>query len=292
MIFVRYELGDPSVGARWEQQELRGDDLVVIRERHEGAFFDESLAIERATGWGHLRYVLDGPLVTRGAAPAVELRAQDALVSAAVGDAPVRALTTSTDVLHVAWRAGSDLARALRPASGTRLGLSPLSHASLRQVAESLRDADPGSTSPLRATRAMLEALRAEGLPFDPSALAAARPVLADEHEVARALERVTFPLSRHPTSVDLARALGVTESHALRRVNRYFRRFHRCVGSWRDYLRGQRVMLGAFFMARRDARTESVARVLGFRSPTSFCHAFDAAGLPSPRVLQRALVE
>ena len=75
------------------------------------------------------------------------------------------------------------------------------------------------------------------------------------------------------------------------RRANDHFRRFHISVSSWRQYVQGMRVGLGSFFMSQRRARTEHVSRLLGFGSPTSFCHAFHDAGLPSPLAVQRQLL-
>ena len=62
----------------------------------------------------------------------------------------------------------------------------------------------------------------------------------------------------------------------------------------------GGNVTFGALAMtqALRDgsaeilaANAEDVARALGFRSPTSFCHAFHRAGLPSPQRVQAELL-
>ena len=66
--------------------------------------------------------------------------------------------------------------------------------------------------------------------------------------------------------------------------------RFHLSASSWREFLSCLRLEMGSFFMGAPNARTEDVSRYLGFSSPTSFCHALQDAGLPSPQTLQAEL--
>ncbi|MCA9176756.1 MAG: helix-turn-helix transcriptional regulator [Planctomycetales bacterium] len=289
MIVVRYTAADPRGQANWFQHELRSDDLVLIRECHTGGIVDETLVPEQADGWSGIRYLLDGPVVARAPGRCVELRQGDAFASSTVGTAPVRSLTMTTDVLHILWRRDSSVGRSI--SSSAKLRFSPLTDASLRRVVAALAADDRNAPCPSTTVHEVLVALRAEGLPVTPPTVDWAHPTALEDHAVAHAIERVAFPLSSRPMSVDLARELGVGEHHALRRANQYFRRFHLCARSWREYLRGQRVALGAFFMGRPEARTDRVARLLGFQSPTSFCHAFLAAGLASPREVQRELL-
>jgi AraC-like DNA-binding protein len=166
--------------------------------------------------------------------------------------------------------------------------------AKLRQLADALGDGNAVPGAVASAAGEVIAALRAEGFPLRATAYAALTGAQANdmaEQHLANAVERSLTPLSSQPTSVDLSRALGVGEHHALRRANGLFRRFYFSVAGWREYLRRRRIDLGAFFMGRPDARTEDVAHVLGFRSPTSFCHAFQAASLPSPRAVQDHLL-
>ncbi len=288
VIVVRYTARGPSGGGLWVQHELRSEDLVVIREVHRGGIVDETLAPERADGWAGVRYLLEGPGVACLPDRSVDLRAEDAIVCSKVGRAPVRSLTMTTDVLHIVWRRDSAIGASVP--QDVKLAFSPLTRASLRRVVESLAAEDQGA-GPFGAIREALLALRSEGLPVAPPPANGHHSASVNDYAVARALERVAFPLSTRPMSIDLSRALGVGEYHALRLANRYFRCFHLCVRSWRDYLKGQRVALGAFFMGRPGARTDEVARALGFQSPTSFCHAFLSAGLPSPQKVQRSLL-
>jgi hypothetical protein len=88
--------------------------------------------------------------------------------------------------------------------------------------------------------------------------------------------------------AVDLAAALGVGERQALRRANDHFHAFHLTISTWRQYVSGIRLAVGAFFMTAPGAKIEEVSERIGFRTPTSFWHALHDAGLPSPQKLQR----
>jgi transcriptional regulator GlxA family with amidase domain len=143
-----------------------------------------------------------------------------------------------------------------------------------------------------RAHRAAIEALRvfrASGVPFGSDAEDhVANDVAPEAHAFAQALESTANRLGDQPMAVDLARALGVGQRQALRRAHDHFRAFHLTVTTWREYMLGVRLAMGAFFSAAPGARTDAVSRLVGFGSPVSFCHALHAAGLPSPQELQR----
>lgn len=285
MLLVRRTFDDGREGCRWTHEALRDEDFVIVRERHRGGVFDETLVPEAGTACAALRYVLHGRLFAHAAHGGVELRAGDLLLSSMYGGAPVRSLTMDADTIQIVWRCGGPAGTALP--HDARLRLSFDANARFLRLAESLSHGDRFSA--IEASVDVLDVLRATGVPLDSIALRASE-VTVDTRDTARAIERA-FPLSSHPTSLDLARALGICEPHALRRTNAHFRRYYRCVPSWREYLRNTRLYVGAFFMGRPGARTEDVARALGFRSPTSFCHAFEAGGLRSPQRVQRDLL-
>jgi hypothetical protein len=275
-------MNDGRDGGCWMQEALRNEEFVILRERHLGGFFDETLVHEGATVCASIRYVLRGPLLVRTAGSGVELRAGDALVSAMHGATPARSLTMDSDMIQLTWRC-----RGARPQEG-RFRPSARASSLFLRLAASLSHGD--RVSAVRAAVDVFDALRAEGIPLDTAALERASDVSFDTKEISRAIASAV-PLWSHPTSADLARALGVCEPHALRRTNLHFRKYYRCVSSWRDYLRCNRLYFGSFFMGRPGARTEDVARALGFRSPTSFCHAFHIGGLGSPQRVQRELL-
>ncbi len=288
MLHLRHTLGDPQLGASFVQDELRTHDLVVLRVRHDGGIADDALERTVTTvraGWSMVRFVVEGPVLVRDGAHGIAVERGEAFASSEWGSAPARSLTTASETLLFAWRSGGSLGPSL-PHDGL-LRLSPTARNGLFDLAHAMAAREPAST--VRATRAAAAIFSAAGLPLDAAAPLAAAP--RSSHDFARALERVLFPMTSQPMAVDLARALGVCERQALRRANDHFRRFHISVSSWRQYVQGMRVGLGSFFMSQRRARTEHVSRLLGFGSPTSFCHAFHDAGLPSPLAVQRQLL-
>lgn len=279
-------------GAQWSQLELRTKDLVIILERHDGSLRDEAVVPEQSQRCSAFRYVLDGPLVARGASQSFDLRPGDALVAPTPGLWPLRSLAPSTTVLNIGWRRNGLLGAGISHQASFRPGV--LAKARLLALADALLDGAPLDVS-RPVVQAALAALRADGLPFPPDDVVAEACLAranSNEGDVARVVERVSSTLSAQPTSVDTAGALDVGAYHSLRRIKAFLREFYVSVGGWRDYLQLRRLQLGALFVGHPDARTETVARALGFRSPTSFCHAFHAAGLPSPREVQRLLLQ
>lgn len=275
----------PSGDTSWLQEELRSRGLVFVRSRYLGARRDETFSSERAEGCSSIRFVLEGPLVAHVDGAPVDVREGELVASATHGTCRARSLEPGSDVLIVGWRnggVGDPLAR------DVRLRLSTGAVACLRRFADALADRDAPTAILDAAASDVVGVLRAEGFPLAREAVPAAD---AEARRLAAAMESSLSSFASQPTSLDLARALGVGEHHALRRANAWFRRFYFSVSGWREYLRVRRLDLGAFFMGHPGARTEDVARTLGFRSPTSFCHAFQTAGLPSPRAVQALLL-
>jgi hypothetical protein len=283
VIVVRHAHTDPLHGGAWRQDELRADDFVIVREREHGSVVDETIMPERVAGWTAVRFVLDGPLAVRGA----DLHAGDVVLTSTYGDAPARTLEHRMDTLTLIWRADSAIGSAL--ASADVMRPSPRAARSLVNLAERLAVDDTSIVT--GAAFDAFDALRAAGVPLANvrDMRASMRSATAGEHEIARVLGRVMCSLASQPMAIDLARGLGVCERQALRRVNAFFARYYRTARSWRDYVSGMRVLLGTFFIAQPAATTEHVASLLGFASATSFCHAFQDAGLPSPLAVQRS---
>jgi AraC-like DNA-binding protein len=130
----------------------------------------------------------------------------------------------------------------------------------------------------------LLGLLRAEGAPFVPVFSGdlievPSAPVLRLSH----ALDIVLSRLEDGPSMTDLDAALGLSS----RQINRVVTDFNRRYGfnslGWRDTRNRRRLLVGATMMTSEDARTELVARAMGYSSPTGFCHALSVAGLPSP---------
>lgn len=285
MIHLHHELGDPELGSTFTQHELRTKDFVVVRSIHDGGRNDDALenaVAPEGSGWSSVRFVLQGPLAIRQGSGGPTLDRGDAFVATHAHTAPGRTLTDRSDVLALAWRrAGEDGAYA------GMLSLSPAARGGLVQLANVIASRDtPGA---ILAAREATFGLRAAGvvLPAD----GPRTPTTSGALAMARALERVFFPLAARPMAIDLAQALGVGQRHALRLANAYFRDYYAGASTWRDYVHVMRIGLGTFFMSHPRARTEKVSQLLGFGSPTSFCHALQEAGLPSPSAVQRALL-
>jgi len=164
--------------------------------------------------------------------------------------------------------------------------LSPIDLARARVFADALSDArsDPGS-----AAGELLAMLASSGLPVRPVEREAWATSPLDAR-IADALSATVFTPGTLATAKVLAAQLGMDEKPTLRAINDYLRRLHLTVRSWQAYATRIRVDLGLFAMSAPGARTEEIARLLGFSSPTAFCHAFTRAGLPSPGAIRDIL--
>jgi AraC-like DNA-binding protein len=134
--------------------------------------------------------------------------------------------------------------------------------------------------------REVLALLRAAGLPFDhvevpyePSPLGTLNAAIAT----------AISSLERSPSIDDIATQLGWNERRVHRAIKALTQHYAIPWTEWRSALHCFRLLNATRLLAAPRATTESVSRLTGFRSPTSLCHAFDKAGLPSPGALTRA---
>lgn len=285
MLHLHHVVGDPDLDAVFTQHELRERGLIVMRTVHSGGRNDDALEQVMTTegwDWSGVRFVVDGPLLVRHGVGATVVSPGEAFASLRWRDAAARSLTDLSDVLAIVWRSPAP-----RVAGGHgRVTLSPAGRAGLVRLARTIAERD--TESAVWAAREAIACLRAAGIVVNEVSRA---PLPPADHAFARALERTFFPMTSRPMAVDLAGALGVGERQALRRANAFFRDYCASGSTWRDYVHVMRVGLGTFFVSHPQARTEHVSRLLGFASPTSFCHALHAAGLPSPQAIRRALL-
>ena len=286
MLHLHHTAFDPETGAVFTQHELRENDLIVVRSVHAGGRNDDALEQVMTTEgseWSGVRFVVDGPLLVRHGSGATVVGAGDAFASLAWRESAARSLTDLSDVLLIAWRSPGP-----RPAGGHALvPLTAPARAGLVRLARTIAERDTASA--VWAAGEAIAGLRAAGILVNE---VSRDPLPPADHAFARVLERTFFPMTARPMAVDLARALGVGERQALRRANAFFRDYYASGSTWRGYVHVMRVGLGTFFMSHPRARTEHVSRLLGFASPTSFCHALhEPAGLPSPQAVRRALL-
>jgi AraC-like DNA-binding protein len=283
MFANRFDFHLASAGARYRQEEIRSPDLMLLRMRSEGAIVDEALDRprgSRSTEWSRMRFVLDGPVEIKSVAT---IERGSGYGSSTFRCEPGCSLTRSGDWLDLYWRNESAIGERL--SSGVVLRLSGDSLGRVSRLADAVTSGDVRVAC--ENARDVLDDLRAYGLPLRSEALRA-EEIDVSSTNFARTLWSLAGNLSGQPMAVDLSSALGVSERHALRCASQFFQTFHLSASSWREFINCLRLEMGSFFMRAPQARTETVSRFLGFSSPTSFCHAFHAAGLPSPQRLNR----
>jgi AraC-like DNA-binding protein len=104
------------------------------------------------------------------------------------------------------------------------------------------------------------------------------------------AIDGALSMLSESPAAVDLERSLARSPAQLRRLIHRYGATIGPTPPTWRELLNGWRLAVGALLMTSPRSRTERVAARLGYASPTSFCHAFAHAALPSPGNVRRVV--
>lgn len=295
MLVLRHQLDPLAIGARFAQQEVRSDELVICRAQFHGGRFDEvpNLPSGRRGTWSKLRFVLRGRILTRSNNGDVVLGPGDFVVSPGWDDWWCQALTEDTEYLLVGWKLGGsagDRPRWGGPVRAAR-SCSP-SSPEMRAfaLADALDVADDAAV--LRAGSAVLASLALFGMPVAADAVAAASEgITTADRRFAHAMETIVFPLTSRPMAIDLGRVLGIGDRHAMRLAKEFFHRFFVTASGWREYVRGMRLELGVFLASNPHATTEGVSRALGFASPTALCHAFHSVGLASPHDVRRRLL-
>ena len=149
-----------------------------------------------------------------------------------------------------------------------------------------------GRGSSIRIIADVLTRLRAAGLPFD---VWRARDIVAPVPEpcqrVARALGRALSRLDLRPSSRDLEAELGVSRRRVADLVAEFGARFGINGGrDWRTMRDQWRLVMSVMAMSNPRARTEDVARAVGYGSANALCHACREAGLPSPGAVRGLL--
>lgn len=171
--------------------------------------------------------------------------------------------------------------------------LAPASLRRLKAVAAPwLDDSEAhGVALPSQAAE-LLAILRSEGLPLSAASPEELRDDIPErERRLLLALDRNLSAQRHQPTLQDLQDELDMSERHIRRLLLEVQERYGFPTGKgWRDHLRGWRLPVAAALMSVKQARTEDVAKMLGFSSPAVFCDVMARAGLPSPRSISDAL--
>lgn len=277
-----------QLGGKILLDRLLTPSYVLRRCELDGFLHDERLSAS-ALGYGtksdraRLVVMLEGRGEFRAGAAQVELGPGEALLVSSLGGLTQRG--AGSVQLELDWDPDGALGGAPDP-GWTRFRLAPTEGKALAALAQALgpRGVGPdfGAT-----TDAALSALESLGLPLRPGDWRA--PLRAEDpsdQAWSDAIDAALADLGAGPASTDLERRLACSRST----VSRGSKAFHdklRLTGlsgpAWRSVRDFYRLLVGTIVMGHPQARTQEVARLLGYRSPEAFCHAFAHAGLPSP---------
>ena len=293
MIHMHRRWEAPSAGLVLERHEARSDGIVLVRDRFGPRTRSRCSLIERMQGpseprgapWTSVCAPLAGTMRVRHRGRELELEPGEMLV--ATFDM-AHSHDGELDVVRVLVRQGEEIP----PSDEGVWRLGATGRAALRRLgAELARSGSTGTRSLRDAVSWVASVATAAGIALPPRAVRE-RVVEASAHDarIASAIEASTARFSERPHGVDLAQHLGISERHALRLVNEHIARHFVSVPTWRALIGEHRLWLGVLLLGTGRARTEEASRWLGHTSPTSLCHAFARAQLPSPGALGHAL--
>lgn len=290
MIAVEHGYTLPSCGFAFRQTELRSPSLLVVRRRLRGARSSDhlfNLASRRPTAWPCVRIVLSGEAIASVDGREVRLGPGDAVIGDHFDAMPWTTTSDDGDTIFVTWPEAATSGPGVLPAlSSTHLP------AAAERLASSMSQEAPRHAA-VAGAKNLLAVLAAEGIIDDPRRFhdSGSEPPEAFAR-FATALGGVLSQRTGWPMTVDLASALGIGERQVTRLASSYFRSLYVSVDSLGAYLARARMWVATAAMTNPRARTEDVAKHFGFSSPVALCHAFTAAGLPSPRLVRRALLD
>lgn len=170
--------------------------------------------------------------------------------------------------------------------------LAPASLRALRELAARLFEKEARREERAHRLGEVLRLLRAEGLPLEEAeAGALIEEVPPHLQALAQTVDPTLSALCRGPALGEVQDALGYSRPAVLKYLQEFNERYaYNASGGWRELLQRWRVTMGACFMSAPAATTERVSRILGYASPTAFCHAFANRGLPSPGAVPERL--
>jgi AraC-like DNA-binding protein len=290
MVVLRRRVSHAPLGAVFTTHDALHSHFRVRLARSRRIVLDDHLLYPSMpwTGAGdrqRLDVVLRGELRCRDGSIERWLGPGDFFIGGAVDSLYTRMQGADALYLSIEWDArllGTRMLGDSSSASLTARGLARLTETSLG-IAEV---ADATTT-----IADVLAQLRAEGLPFD--VLETADLVESTDPMLRRlggAMGDALSRLSDNPASVDLELAFGASRRTVVRMVEAFLRRYRLNGTSWRPFRDRWRLVAAAALMSGVGARTEDVARSVGYGSPNAFCYAFAQAGLPSPGRIRAAL--
>jgi AraC-like DNA-binding protein len=194
-------------------------------------------------------------------------------------------------LLSIEWNLGSLGTSA--PIGLPTGGLHPLDVVRLTADAGELLSPDTAASETVMVgvIGRVMARLRAAGVPFDCwRAKDLLTPVPGSLQRVADAVGGHLSRIGDKPGTADLEAALGVSRRRVAQLVAELSSRYGMNGTDWRTMRDRWRLQAAMLAMSHREARTEEVARAVGYGSPNAFCHAFREAKLPSPGLIRTAL--
>jgi hypothetical protein len=286
-ILVVRRLSVGSLAAAFEDAEVRTPHLRVALRRGRNVTNDYAL-LGRAIPVAHrqtrpqISILLSGAGRTDENGRRVWMEAGDFVVSDGGAERGGSGAYSGTDLrqLLVEWDPtvfGLAYDRAFEASSVSQSDRSRLEQAALRAVCE--------ETSPSGIVE-LLAVLRSIGLPLERVDARGLGPAPAALYALHRSVAARLSNLQDFPSIDDVAGDLNWNQ----RRIHRAIKSLGEAYGlqwsDWRTGLHIYRMLSATRLVSIPGATTELVARLTGFRSPTSLCHAFAKAGLPSPGAL------
>ncbi|HEY0840361.1 MAG TPA: hypothetical protein VGD74_09265 [Vulgatibacter sp.] len=194
-----------------------------------------------------------------------------------------------TATLILEWAPGEMGDEIRDPFSDVKLSRTTLE--ACRRAAMSLTYPESTPAEVAAAIGTIFACLRAEGAPLhDVDEARLIEPVEPTVAALNHALDRSLSMADERPMLADLEERLGISERHIRRRTGDYLATYQANAAGWRELSHRWRLSTGLALMSAKGATTEGVARILGYSSPTAFCRAFAASGLPSPGAIRSLL--
>lgn len=285
----------PELGARLGRHLFRSPYVVCKIVRFQGVLADDRVISPSGIptslpGWPMVTVVLDGEGLVRGGRRGDSASVRDLVCTPPGLEYQARACDPSgTKALLVQW---DPAVLGPAPAAAGRSRLHARDFDRLRAAAREAVEAGYDGRRAAHAVSHLCGVLRAVGLiDAHPSADDLTTRPNASLERAGRAVDVLLSKPVAAPSIVDLQSSLGRSAAQTHRIVAAYAEAL-RSQGAtgWREILHAWRIYMGMSLMTAERATTERVARVLGYRSPVAFCHAFANAGLPSPGTLRDAM--
>jgi AraC-like DNA-binding protein len=287
----------PSVALEFRMDDFAHSDFRVRVERHRGVVLDESMVYPNVawTGYG-ARPRLD--LVLRGTVRVIEngvvqwLKPGDFTIGRALDSLYLRMQGDEILTLAVEWNLGTLSSSAPIGLPSGSLDVSDIAH--LTAAAEQLLDAraldpalalDRGAEGPTAGIIAsILSRLRSVGVPFDRfRARDLVSAVSAASQRTASAIGRALSRINEKPSLPGIAAELGLSPRRVADVIAELTTRYGFNGHDWRAMRDRWRLTMSAVALSHPLARTEDVARAVGYGSSNALCQAFRIANLPSP---------